>query len=86
MSIDLIVHVRRDSTTGQRCVSQVLEVLPPGDTDRPSTNDIYATGPDGRAVPATTPYCLPELVAAGFNPAYFNGRSSQRSQPWGARP
>ncbi len=69
MAVDFVVHLRRDVRTNRRYVSEVLEVLPPADTAMPARNHIYRPGPDGRAVPATSPQCLDDLVAAGFDPA-----------------
>ncbi|WP_433501704.1 CpaF family protein (plasmid) [Sphaerimonospora sp. CA-214678] len=69
MAVDFVVHMRRDARTNRRYVSEVLEVLPPADTPMPSRNHIYRPGSDGRAVPATSPQCIDELVAAGFDPA-----------------
>ncbi|MFI0448051.1 CpaF family protein [Actinomadura sp. 6N118] len=73
MSIDLVVHIRRAGAT--RFVSQVLEVLPPADTDRPAVNHVYNPGPDGRAVPGTTPQCLPDLIDAGFDASVLGYRN-----------
>src|SRR5450755_3996173 len=50
MAVDLIVHVRKryDGTRTVRYVSEVLEVMPPGDTDRPSVNRLFLpSGPAG---------------------------------------
>jgi Flp pilus assembly CpaF family ATPase len=73
MAIDLIVHVRKryDGTRTLRYVSEVLEVLPPADTDRPAANRLFLPeGPGGRAVAAHTPspQMLERLAAAGFDP------------------
>lgn len=67
MALDFVVHMRRDRRTNQRYVSEVMEVMEPADTILPAHNLIYRPGPDGRAVPATTPQCLGELIAAGFD-------------------
>ncbi|WP_067889111.1 CpaF family protein [Actinomadura chibensis] len=79
MSVDFVVHLRRDGTNNQRYVSEVLEVLPPGDTERPSVNHVYVPDARGRATPRTTPHCLDLLVAAGFDPSWLN-----RGGHWGA--
>jgi Flp pilus assembly CpaF family ATPase len=73
MAVDLIVHVRKryDGTRTVRYVSEVLEVLPPADTDRPAANRLFLPeGPGGRAVAAHTPSppMLERLAAAGFDP------------------
>jgi Flp pilus assembly CpaF family ATPase len=77
MAVDLIVHVRKryDGTRTLRYVSEVLEVLPPADTERPAANRLFLPeGPGGRAVPAHTPspQMLDRLVAAGFDPALLD--------------
>jgi Flp pilus assembly CpaF family ATPase len=64
MAVDLIVHMRRgyDGQRTVRYVSEVLEVLPPGDTERPAVNRLFLPDPvTGRAVAAHTP--SPGLVA-----------------------
>ncbi len=74
MAVDLIVHVRRgyDGTRTVRYVSEILEVMPPGDTDRPAVNRLFL--PDqqtGRAIPVHTPSpaMLARLAHAGFDVA-----------------
>ncbi|MGP4027320.1 CpaF family protein [Actinomadura sp. 3N407] len=79
MSVDLVVHLRRDGRTHTRFVNEILEVLPPAETERPATNAIYVPGPGGRAVPSTTPHCLDVLVEAGFDPSFL----SYRDGLWG---
>ncbi|MBT2235576.1 CpaF family protein [Nonomuraea sp. NEAU-A123] len=72
-TIDLVVHLRLDPATNTRFVSEVLEVLPPADSELPSRNHIYRpTGPNGRAVPDITPQCLPQLKAVGFDPSLLD--------------
>ncbi len=73
MAVDLIVAVRKrfDGQRTVRYVSEIIEVMPPGDTDRPTVNRLFLpTGPDGRAVVAHTPSpaMLTRLETAGFNP------------------
>ena len=77
MAVDLIVHVRKryDGTRTVRYVSEVLEVLPPADTERPAANRLFLPeGPTGRAVAAHTPSppLLERLVAAGLDPAQLD--------------
>ncbi len=72
MAVDLIVQVRKryDGQRTVRYVAEILEVMPPGDTDRPAVNRLFLpTGPGGRAVAAHTPSpaMLARLEAAGFN-------------------
>jgi pilus assembly protein CpaF len=74
MAVDLIVHVRRgyDGRRTVRYVSEVLEVLPPGDTERPAVNRLFLPhSATGRAVAAHTP--SPRLAAmlqrGGLGPA-----------------
>lgn len=77
MAVDFVVHLthRLVHDAGRpvnlRYVSQVLEVLPPGDTEEPATNAVYVPDPNGRAVPHTLPRCAPDLEAAGFDLSYF---------------
>ncbi|MDX3099983.1 CpaF family protein [Nonomuraea angiospora] len=81
-TIDLVVHLRLDPTTNTRFVSEVLEVLPPADSELPSRNHVYRpTGPAGRAVPDITPQCLPQLRAVGFDPALLDPLAAR----WGTR-
>lgn len=80
MAVDIVVHLRHEVVhhdgrpVNVRYVSQVIEVLPPGDTEEPATNPIYVPGPDGRAVPHTLPQCAADLEAAGFDLSYFRWR------------
>jgi len=72
MAVDLIVHLRRgfDGTRTVRFVSEVLEVMPPGDTDRPAVNRLFLPDPQtGRAVAAHSPSAalLSRLSGAGFD-------------------
>jgi Flp pilus assembly CpaF family ATPase len=72
MAVDLIVHIRRgyDGTRTVRYVSEILEVMPPGDTDRPAVNRLFLPDPrTGRAVPVHTasPEMLAKLASAGFD-------------------
>jgi hypothetical protein len=82
------VHVRKryDGTRTLRYVSEVLEVLPPADTDRPAANRLFLPeGPGGRAVAAHTPspQLLDRLVAAGFDPALLDRhRATARNGGW----
>jgi Flp pilus assembly CpaF family ATPase len=77
MAVDLVVHVRKrhDGRRTLRYVSEVLEVMPPGDTERPAVNRLFLPeGPDGRAVAAHTPSprLLSRLTAGGFDPALLD--------------
>ena len=73
-AVDLVVHLALDDTPGagrrRRYVTQVLEVTGVGENGRVACNEIYRPGPDGRAVPGTPIGCLPDLVAAGLDPAW----------------
>jgi Flp pilus assembly CpaF family ATPase len=77
MAVDFVVHLTHEVTYDRgrpvnlRYVSEVVEVLPPGDTEEPATNSVYVPGPDGRAVPHTLPQCAADLEAAGFDPSSF---------------
>ncbi len=82
MAVDLIVHVRRgyDGTRTVRYVSEILEVMPPGDTERPAVNRLFLPDPQtGRAMAAHTPSAgmLSRLTAAGFDPSLLDQHRSQ---------
>jgi hypothetical protein len=88
MAVDLVVHVRKryDGQRTLRYVSEILEVMPPGDTDRPSVNRIFLPeGPAGRAVAAHTPSprMLARLEAVGFQAALLDRqRTMARAEGW----
>jgi len=89
MAVDLVVHVRKrhDGTRTVRYVSEVLEVMPPGDTERPAVNRLFLPeAADGRAMAAHTPSpkMLARLAAAGFDPALLD-RQRAMAQPGGWR-
>jgi len=89
MAIDLVVHVRKrhDGQRTVRYVSEILEVMPPGDTDRPAVNRLFLPeGPAGRAVAAHTPSpaLLAKLVPAGFDPGLLDQHRAM-SRPGGWR-
>jgi Flp pilus assembly CpaF family ATPase len=77
MAVDFVVHLthrlHRDQgrPVNLRYVSEVMEVLPPGDTEEPATNPVYVPGPHGRAIPQTLPQCAADLEAAGFDRGWF---------------
>ena len=84
MTVDLIVHVRRgyDGTRTVRYVTEILEVMPPGDTERPAVNRLFLPDPQtGRATAAHTPSAglMTKLIAAGFDPGLLDQR---RPQQW----
>ena len=65
------VSKRYDGQRTVRFVSEILEVMPPGDTERPAVNRLFLPeGPSGRAIAAHTPSppMLARLEAAGFSP------------------
>jgi Flp pilus assembly CpaF family ATPase len=77
MAVDLVVHVRKrhDGQRTVRYVSEILEVMPPGDTERPAINRLFLPqGADGRAAAAHTPSpgLMARLAAAGFDPALLD--------------
>ena len=88
MAVDVIVHVRKryDGKRTLRYVSEVLEVLPPADTERPAVNRLFLPeGPGGRAVPAHTPspQLLERLVGGGFDPGLLDRqRATARTGGW----
>lgn len=72
-AVDFIVHLSMRVTVRgrERFVAQVVEVCGVGEGGRVAINEVYRPGPDGRAVAATPPQRLNELVAAGFDPGCF---------------
>jgi Flp pilus assembly CpaF family ATPase len=88
MAVDLIVHLRSgfDGTRTVRYVSEILEVMPPGDTERPAVNRLFLPDPlTGRAMAAHTPSApmLSRLAAAGFDAGLLDQHRSQLRQPQG---
>jgi Flp pilus assembly CpaF family ATPase len=85
MAVDLVVHIRRgyDGTRTVRYVAEILEVLPPADTERPSVNRLFLPDPDtGMAVPAHTPSprLMSRLATAGFDASVLDPQRSHRQQ------
>lgn len=76
-SVDLLVHIELLTEAGRRYryVSQVLEIAGLGENNRPSTTTVFAPGPDGRAVPAHRPQCLPDLARVGFDERLLDHRT-----------
>ncbi|MDQ1292256.1 MAG: pilus assembly protein CpaF, partial [Actinomycetota bacterium] len=71
-SIDFVVFMRKrnDYTSGgqlARYVESIREVT--GVDGRVLSSEIFAPGPDGRAVAHAPISCLDELVACGYNPS-----------------
>lgn len=88
MAVDLIVHLRRsfDGARTVRYVSEILEVMPPGDTERPAINRLFL--PDSRtsrAKAAHTPSSamLGRLTAAGFDAGLLDQHRRQTHEPAG---
>jgi Flp pilus assembly CpaF family ATPase len=87
MAVDLIIHIRKrfDGQRTVRFVSEILEVMPPGDTERPAVNRLFLPeGPGGRAVAAHTPSpgMLARLEAAGFSPHLLDRHSPPGDWVW----
>jgi pilus assembly protein CpaF len=85
-AIDFVVHINLldESALGgrkHRFVSEVLEIDGIGEFGRPSTTSVFAPGPDGRAVPAYAPSCLPALRRAGFDSTFMDQRGGTCAQP-----
>lgn len=85
-AIDLIVHINLldESAIGGRklrFVSEVLEIDGIGEFGRPTMTSVFTPGPDGRAVPAYAPVCLPALIRAGFNPGFLDLPGGTWAQP-----
>jgi Flp pilus assembly CpaF family ATPase len=86
MAVDLVVHVRRsfDGTRTVRYVSEILEVMPPGDTERPTVNRLFLPDPQtSRAMVAHTPSSalLSRLTAAGFDAGLLDQRRHRMHEP-----
>jgi hypothetical protein len=82
------VHVRRayDGNHTVRFVSEILEVMPPGDTERPSVNRLFLPDPvTGRARAAHTasPGLLSRLGAAGFDATLLDQHAARPGSPPG---
>ena len=76
-AVDLVVHIDLldESALGgrkHRFVNEVLEVDGIGEFGRPTVTSVFSPGPDGRAVPAYSPRCLPTLIRYGFDPSYLD--------------
>jgi len=76
--IDLIVQIAVDDRSSRgggksRYVSEVVEVAR-GEGGRPAISDLFAPGPDGRAVPRTRPSFLADLRAVGFDTGWLGQR------------
>ena len=88
-AVDLIVHVRKrhDGFRTLRYVSEILEVLPPGDTDRPSVNRLFVPdGLGGRPLARHTPSprLLTRLDSAGFDSSSIDSiRAGSRARAHG---
>ena len=71
-AIDFVVFIEKRNeyalgVTLRRFVSSVREVT--GVDGRVLSSEVFAPGPDGRAVPRASIACLPELLAAGYEPS-----------------
>jgi pilus assembly protein CpaF len=71
-AIDFVVFIekRNEYAMGgslRRFVSSVREVT--GVDGRVVSSEVFTPGPDGRAVPRAAISCLPELLAAGYEPS-----------------
>ncbi len=71
-AIDFVVfisHPRENSPAGslRRFISSVREVV--GVDERVLSNEVFAPGPDGRAIPHVPLACLDELVGYGYQPS-----------------
>jgi pilus assembly protein CpaF len=71
-AIDFVIFIekRNDYARGgslRRFVSSVREVT--GVDGRVLSSEVFAPGPDGRAAPRAAIACLPELLAAGYEPS-----------------
>lgn len=79
-SISYVVNVTMvdESLSGtggrrRRFVNQIVEVAGFGEHGRPSYNDVFTPGPDGRGVPRRAPSTIQTLIRAGLDPGWFGG-------------
>ena len=75
-AIDLVVHIttvdqRWIGGERQRFVSQVVECHGIGEGGRPAVTEVFAPGPDGRAVAEHDPVDLADYLRVGFDPAWL---------------
>jgi Flp pilus assembly CpaF family ATPase len=90
-AIDLIVHIttvdeRWIGGERHRFVSQVVECNGIGEGGRPAVTDVFAPGPDGRAVPEHDPADLADYLRVGFDPDWLrSGRGHWPSAAGGRR-
>jgi pilus assembly protein CpaF len=75
-AVDLVVHIttvdeRWIGGERQRFVSQVVECNGIGEGGRPAVTEVFAPGPDGRAVPEHDPVDLADYVRVGFDPDWL---------------
>jgi Flp pilus assembly CpaF family ATPase len=87
MAVDLIVHIRQgsDGERTVRYVSEILEVMPPADADRPAINRLFLPDPvTGRAMPATSPSqkMIARLHQAGFDSAGLGHPRAAAGRSW----
>ena len=83
--VDLIIQIGVDDQTQHggrkhRFVTEVIEVSQ-GERSRPAVSDLFAPGPDGRAVPRTHPSFLPQLQQVGFDPGWLDQTSGTWTGP-----
>jgi Flp pilus assembly CpaF family ATPase len=70
-AIDFVIFIEKRNEydrggTLRRYVSSVREIT--GIDTRVLSSEIFAPGPDGRAVPHAPPSCLPQMAEHGYNP------------------
>lgn len=83
--VDFVVHLNLVDHTvaaGRRVVASVREILELGEAGRITSNEIFTPGSDGRGRPNIPPRCLPDLIAAGFDPGLLN----QPDGHWNTQP
>lgn len=89
-AIDLIVHIatvdeRWIGGQRHRFVAQIVECNGLGEGGRPSVTEVFAPGPDGRAVPAHDPVDLADYVRVGFDPQWLRPGAARWTDGIGAR-
>ena len=78
-AVDFIVHLTfadPDVAAGRRVITSVREILDLGENGRITSNEVFTPSLDGRAQPAVPPACLPDLIAAGFDPHQLTGATT----------
>ncbi len=88
-AVDFVVHltlVDPAVAAGRRVVSSIREICGLGENGRITSNEIFTPDTGGRARPAVAPQCLPDLIAAGFDPDLLTPPASAGAGPSAGQP